>query len=195
MCRRCSLDASAYFLARCGVAIALLVWPFSPALADDRSAGCDSRPASRFMLGYGTTFRFHHEEDRGNLYSFAFKWRCDRYELAALHFGEQTDSADGEREVLAPRDYAVSVSRRWHFQPRSSFQLLFGFGASYRTRAGPSDGNTLNGSHLNFAEQLGVHWMPHDQSPGFEISFRHFSNLGIVRPNPGQNFLMFSVVY
>jgi Lipid A 3-O-deacylase (PagL) len=62
-------------------------------------------------------------------------------------------------------------------------------------RAGLAEGNPFNGSHLNFAEQAGVRWRRSGHREGVEFSFGHFSNLGKVRANIGQNFIDLALVF
>jgi hypothetical protein len=42
---------------------------------------------------------------------------------------------------------------------------------------------------------LGLRWLRSRRRQGIEVSFRHFSNLGIVRPNVGQNFVDVALVF
>ena len=118
-----------------------------------------------------------------------------RYELGLFSFGRQYRKIDGRPQEVVREDVAASLSRRWFVHRWQDAGLFFGLGISFRTRAGLPEGNPFNGSHMNFAEQLGVRWMGPAHRLGLEVSLRHFSNLGIVRPNVGQNFLNVAVVF
>jgi hypothetical protein len=64
-------------------------------------------------------------------------------------------------------------------------------GGSFRTPAELAKGNPFNGRHLIFFGVSGAG----GQQQAIEVSFRHFSNLGIVRPNVGQNFRDIAVAF
>jgi Lipid A 3-O-deacylase (PagL) len=67
-------------------------------------------------------------------------------------------------------------------------KFFFGLGGAYKTET-----DELNGSHLNFAEQLGVRFTRCAAGAGFELALRHMSNAGLKRPNKGQDFV--TVIY
>jgi hypothetical protein len=151
------------------------------------------RPVS-FTAGFARTFRFWYLLD-GRVVPLTVSWGCERYELGLFSFGRQNQNIGGRVREVAREDFAASLSRRWFLHRWMNTGVFVGLGGSYRTRAGSSEGDTLNGSHLNFAEQLGVRWMGSGHRLGVEISVRHFSNLGIVLPNIGQNFVEVAVVF
>jgi hypothetical protein len=151
------------------------------------------RPIS-FTAGFARTFRFWYLLD-GRVVPLTMSWSCERYELGLFSFGRQNENIGGRVREVVREDFAASLSRRWFLHRWMNTGVFVGLGGSYRNRAGPSEGDTFNGSHLNFAEQLGVRWMGSGHRLGVEISVRHFSNLGIVRPNVGQNFVEAAVVF
>jgi len=53
----------------------------------------------------------------------------------------------------------------------------------------------LNGSHLNFTEQLGCRFTRSDVGPGFEIALRHMSNAGLKKPNKGEDYVTVLYVF
>jgi hypothetical protein len=112
------------------------------------------------------------------------------------HFGSvQGEERDGRgrrgaRDTisLADPNWTFQISRRWTFIRKPVAKCFFGLGGAYKTEM-----DDLNGSHLNFAEQLGVRFTRSDAGPGFEIAVRHMSNAGLKKPNKGQDFI--TVVY
>ena len=163
--------------------------------APSRQTGlCPPEPRVTFTAGFGQTFRFWYLLD-SSVVPVTVTWRCDRYELGLFSFGAQYQRIEGRRQEVARSDVAVSLTRRWSLHRWQDAGWFFGLGGSFRARAGPPEGNPFNGSHLNFTEQMGVRWWPAGHRLGLEISIRHFSNLGIVRPNVGQNFVDLAVVF
>jgi hypothetical protein len=166
----------------------------APLHAAEPINGCREYFPVTFTAGFGDTFRFW-QNLKSSVIPLTVTWDCDRYELGVFRFGNQYQTINGVRQVVVAQDFAASLSRRWVMHRWGSTGLFFGFGLSIRTRAGLSEENPFNGSHLNFAEQLGLRWMRLGHREGIEVSFRHFSNLGIVSPNIGQNFLDIAVVF
>jgi Lipid A 3-O-deacylase (PagL) len=131
-------------------------------------------------LGAGTTYQY--DGSRGTTLGLAtYTWRDDHYELAAFRFlTAQTRLG----ETLADPSWVFEFSRRWQLLVRSGLRLFVGGGAAYKNRT-----DNMNGSHLNFAEQLG--WRFPRQANGAQVEFaiRHISNAGLKKPNKGQDFL------
>ena len=161
-----------------------------PAIAND----CPENEVRNFTVGAGNPFRFWYTLD-SIVIPVTMTWHCERWEIGAFYFGRQYQRVDGERHLDVRGDAAVSLTRRLVLHRWKSSNVFCGLGGSYRTKAGFSEGNPFNGSHLNIAEQLGVRWMRPDHQQGIELSLRHFSNLGIVKPNVGQNFFVAAVVF
>jgi hypothetical protein len=118
-------------------------------------------------------------------------WHDDRYELAAFRFvSAQTRLG----ETLASPNSVVEISRRWRLNwsliDRSDLQLFFGGGAAYKTET-----DKLNGSRLNFAEQLGWRFPRQENGGRVEFALRHISNAGLKKPNKGQDFLTLAYVF
>jgi hypothetical protein len=118
-------------------------------------------------------------------------WHDDHYELAAFRFmSDQTRFG----KILAAPNSVFEVSRRWRLNwsliDRSGLQLFFGGGAAYKTET-----DELNGSRLNFAEQLGWRFPPQENGGRVEFSLRHISNAGLKKPNKGQDFLTLAYVF
>jgi hypothetical protein len=177
------------------VCIVLLCSGFAAtAHAAGSADGCREYFPVTFTAGFGDTFRFW-QNLRSSVIPLTVTWGCDRYEFGVFRFGNQYQKIDGVRQLIVAQDYATSLTRRWVLHRWGTTSVLFGLGGSYRTRAGLAEGNPFNGSHLNFAEQVGVRWTRSGHREGVELSFRHFSNLGIVRPNIGQNFVDLALVF
>ena len=118
-------------------------------------------------------------------------WHDDHYELAAFRF---LSSQTRLGETLAAPNWAFEVSRRWRLNwsliDRSGLQMFFGGGAAYKTET-----DELNGSRLNFAEQLGWRFPQQENGGRVEFVLRHISNAGIKKPNKGQDFLTLAYVF
>jgi hypothetical protein len=118
-------------------------------------------------------------------------WRDDHYELAAIRFV----SAQTRRgATLADPNWVFEFSRRWRLHwsliDHPGLQLVFSACAAYKNET-----DDINGSHLNFAEQLG--WRFPRQSNGGHVEFaiRHMSNAGLKKPNKGEDFLTLAYVF
>ena len=118
-------------------------------------------------------------------------WRDDRYELAAFRFLEAQTRIG---ETLARPNWTFELSRRWRLNwsliDRSGLQLFVGGGAAYKTET-----DELNGSRLNFAEQLGWRFPRQENGGRVEFAIRHISNAGLKKPNKGQDFLTVAYVF
>ena len=135
-------------------------------------------------LGVGGTYHYWGSTG-GVVVPFTVTFDRDRYEVGAFRMAtEQSFYNPTFHTQLHEADpyWGFSASRRWQLIRRQHWQLLFGFGAAYRSEVDP-----LTASHLNFAEQLGVRLMP---TPGtaVELTMRHWSNGGLKLPNRGQDF-------
>ncbi len=112
-------------------------------------------------------------------------WDQDRYEFGAFRMatsqGFYSPKFQAHLQTADPY-WGVSASRRWALVRRPGWRLFFGFGAAYR-----SEQDSLTGSHLDFAEQLGLRVSP-SPSTAFELTVRHWSNAGLRKPNRGQDF-------
>ena len=118
-------------------------------------------------------------------------WHDDHYELAAFRFlTAQTRLGD----TLAGPNWVFEISRRWRLNwnliDRSGLELFFGGGAAYKNET-----DDLNGSHLNFAEQLGWRFPRHEKGGQVEFAIRHISNAGLKKPNKGEDFLTLAYVF
>src|ERR1700722_8761475 len=118
-------------------------------------------------------------------------WHDDHYELAAFRFlTAQTRLG----ETLAGPNWVFEISRRWRLNwsliDRSGLQLFFGGGAAYKNET-----DDLNGSHLNFAEQLGWRFPRQENGGQVEFAIRHISNAGLKKPNKGEDFLTLAYVF
>ena len=118
-------------------------------------------------------------------------WREDHYELAAFRFLRAQTRLGG---TLARPNWVFEASRRWRLNgsliDRSGLQLFVGAGAAYKNET-----DELNGSHLNFAEQLGWRFPRQENGGQVEFAIRHMSNAGLKKPNKGQDFLTLAYVF
>jgi hypothetical protein len=147
--------------------------------------------SSRFIdghpgLGGGVTYQFDGTR-AAYLGAFTWTWSHDRFELGAIRFLEaQVDKS----VAIGNPNWTFQISRRWTFIRKPVAKVFFGFGGAYKTET-----DDLNGSHLNFAEQLGGRFTRSDGGPGFEIAVRHMSNGGLKKPNKGQDFVTLIYVF
>jgi hypothetical protein len=154
-----------------------------PALAQppsESSSFIDGRPG----LGGGATYQYDGTR-AAYIGAFTWTWSHDRYELDAVRF---VDGQLHKSVELADPNWTFQVSRRWTFVRKPAAKFFFGLGGAYKTET-----DDINGSRLNFAEQLGARFTRSDAGPGFEIALRHMSNAGLKKPNKGQDFV--TVIY
>jgi hypothetical protein len=167
--------------------IIAIIWTVGQSPAAAQTAG----ESSRFVeghpgLGGGVTYQFDGTK-AAYLGAITWTWSRDRFEFGAIRF------VDGQLErtvALANPNWTLQTSRRWTFIRKPGAKFFFGLGGAYKTER---DG--LNGSHLNFAEQLGVRFSRSAVGPGFEIAVRHMSNAGLKKPNKGQDFVTLIYVF
>lgn len=76
-----------------------------------------------------------------------YTWRDGRYELSAFRF--LTGQIRRDLPLAGP-NWVFELSRRWQYVTQSGLRLFAGLGGAYK-----NDTDDINGSHLNFAEQLG----------------------------------------
>jgi hypothetical protein len=134
--------------------------------------------------GAGMTYQYDGTK-AASLGIAAWTWRDDHYELAAFRFLTAQTRLGA---IIAQPSWVFEVSRRWRLHwnliDRSGLELFIGAGGAYKNET-----DEMNGSHLNFAEQLG--WRFPRQANGGQVEFaiRHISNAGLKKPNKGQDFL------
>jgi hypothetical protein len=162
-----------------GLIIAIVHGPGSWAAARPENES-GSLEDGRFSFGAGSSYQY----DGTKTVSLAlatWTWDDDRYELAAIKFlGAQIK----HNALLAKPNWLFQVQRRWSLMHSRFGRLFFGGGAAYKTEI-----DAINGSRLNFAEEL-LWRLPWEPTGGqFEIAVRHVSNAGIKRPNKGQDFV------
>jgi hypothetical protein len=107
------------------------------------------------------------------------RWEIGAFRIAtAQHFYNPTFAVD---QHLADPYWGFTAVRRLELIRKEHFRLLIGFGVAYKTEE-----NELSASLWNFAEQLGVRYLP---VPGMSIELcaRHWSNAGLKIPNRGQD--------
>ena len=148
--------------------------------AGESSSFIDGRPG----LGSGATYQFDGTR-AAYIGAFTWTWNHDRFELGAMRF---VDGQLDKSTALANPNWTFQISRRWTFIRRAEAKFFFGLGGAYKTET-----DELNGSRLNFAEQLGVRFTRSAAGAGFELALRHMSNAGLKRPNKGQDFV--TVIY
>ena len=172
------------------VALAILLF-VTPCEVVADSTGSDSLFLDgHIAVGAGMTYQY--DGSKGTTLGVAtWSTHDDHYELAAFRFlTAQTRFGS----ALAEPNWVFEASRRWRLHwsliDRSGVELFIGGGAAYKTKT-----DDLNGSNLNFAEQLG--WRFPKQASGHRLEFaiRHVSNAGIKKPNRGEDFLTLAYVF
>ena len=158
--------------------------------ADEETAADPWDFYSHFALGTGASVQYDGTSTTP-LGVATWTWDQDHYELAAFRFlTAQTRIG----ETLARPNWAFELSRRWRLNwsliDRSGLQLFFGGGGAYKTET-----DELNGSRLNFAEQLGWRFPRQENGGRVEFAIRHISNAGLKKPNKGQDFLTVAYVF
>jgi hypothetical protein len=138
----------------------------------------------QFSIGGGSTYQYDGSKGT-SLALVTWTWADDRYELAAIRFLGRQVKRD---TVLANPNWVFHGERRWSLLHSSGGRLFFGGGAAYKNET-----DVINGSRLNFTEELlwRSPWRP--AAGEFELAIRHMSNAGLKKPNKGQDFL--TVVY
>jgi hypothetical protein len=165
-----------------------------PRTACARCRGARDGTVGFFGRSFGAGQRHEHSYDgtsTSTLGLATWTWHDDHYELAAFRFlTAQTRLG----ETLATPNWVFELSRRWRLNwsliDRSGLQLFFGGGAAYKNET-----DELNGSHLNFAEQLGWRFPRQENGGEVEFAIRHISNAGLKKPNKGEDFLTLAYVF
>lgn len=135
---------------------------------------------------------YQYDGSKGTTLGIAtYTWRDDHYELAAIRFfSAQTRLGD----ALAGPNWVFEFSRRWKLHwsliDHSGLQLFCGVGAAYKNET-----DDINGSHLNFAEQLGWRFPRQANGGHVEFAIRHMSNAGLKKPNKGEDLLTLAYVF
>jgi hypothetical protein len=142
--------------------------------------------ADNWSAGGGITYQFDPTKP-GLLVMAAWTPWHGRYEFAATRF--VTAQTRSTQTVAAP-NWVFQASRRWSWRFAPHMTAFVGLGAAYK-----SQNDNLNGSHLNFTEQLGCRFRIAANAPMLEIALRHISNAGIVRPNRGEDFVTLTAVF
>jgi hypothetical protein len=139
-------------------------------------------------LGAGSTVEYHFDgTSRARIGEFTWTWDRDRLEFSAFRF---FDAQRRGRIALAVPNWTYEMSTRWTFIHNPKVKMFLGLGGAYKSE---TDG--INGSRLNFAEQLGWRFTRSEVGPGFEIVVRHMSNAGLKKPNKGQDFVTIAYVF
>ena len=172
------------------VALAILLFVIPREVVAD-STGSDSLFLDgHFAVGAGMTYQY--DGSKGTTLGVAtWSTQDDHYELAAFRFlTAQTRFGS----ALAEPNWVFEASRRWRLRwsliDRSGVELFIGGGAAYKTKS-----DDLNGSNLNFAEQLGWRFPKQANGHRLEFAIRHISNAGIRKPNRGEDFLTLAYVF
>jgi hypothetical protein len=157
-----------------------------PAVAALWMSAVQAGAVDEWNAGVGVTYQF--DPTKSGYVAFA-AWtpRRDRYELAAIRFATTQRRST---ESVAEPNWVFQASRRWNWTPRPHLTTFVGFGLAYKSKT-----DDLNGSRLNFAEQLGCRFRIAADAPVLEVALRHISNGGFKRPNRGQDFVTVALVF
>jgi hypothetical protein len=153
-----------------------------PAAAQDSGRFQDGR----FAIGDGITYQYDGTK-AASLALASYTWDDDRYELGAFRF---LTGQIRKNNLLAGPNWIFEGSRRFTLIERSGVTVFAGLGGAYK-----NDTDRIDGSHLNFAEQLG--WRTPRVANGGQIEFaiRHVSNAGLKKPNKGQDFVTVAYIF
>lgn len=166
-----------------GLAIALSV---SPACHAGSAPENESGRFADGQFGLGSGSSYDYDGTRATaLVVTSWTWADDRYECVAIRF---LSSQVKRGTVLAGPNWAFQIQRRWSLVHSSAGRLFFGGGAAYKTET-----DDINGSRLNFAEEILWRFPSFHSGGEFQMALRHMSNAGIKKPNKGQDFV--TVVY
>ena len=141
--------------------------------------GCELR------LGLGDTYHFW-SRTGGLVIPATLTWAQGRYEVGLFKMAtrQTLNEASKVPRLLAEPYWGVSASRRWKLAGASTWQVLFGFGVSYKSEADP-----LSVTRWNLASQLAMRLRLPGNGSDVELCVRHWSNGGIRLPNRGQDFM------
>jgi hypothetical protein len=136
------------------------------------------------QVGVGATYHYW-GSNHSAVVPLALNFDHDRWELAAFRFThrQQYWSDTFNYDVLWADPYwGFSLTRRVELFKHEHWRLFLGLGAAYKTQE-----NRQIASLWNFSEQAGLRLTP---SAGYaiELTWRHWSNAGLKKPNHGQDF-------
>jgi Lipid A 3-O-deacylase (PagL) len=171
------------------IAALLSIARIAPGYATTDGAICNGCQLS----GIGDSYHFWCRTG-GLVLPATLTWSGGRYELGIFRFATTQilyEDQWAHPHVLAEPYWGVSASRRWQLFARPTWQLFFGFGASYKAQE-----DALNSTRWNFASQLTVKLRrPSGKGSEMEFALRHWSNAGIRTPNRGQDFFTVTIAF
>jgi hypothetical protein len=145
-----------------------------------------------FAVGGGTTYQYDGTSTSA-IGAITWTWYGDRLELGAIRFADSQIHHARRRDttVYAYPNWAFPISRRWAIVRKPNGEMFIGIGGAYKTET-----DEMNGSRLNFTEQLGWRFRPLlIGAARVEIALRHMSNAGLKKPNRGQDFITAAIVF
>lgn len=155
------------------------------ARADESFSSLDG---GRLAVGAGTTLEYHFDgTTRAPVAELSWTWDRDQFELSAYRFLSSQINKIGY--PLDRPNWIGELSRRFGVFRSNGNDIFVGLGGAYK-----SETDRLNGTRLNFAEQLGWRFA-NTAGPGFEVVIRHVSNAGIKTPNKGEDFIIAAIVF
>jgi hypothetical protein len=109
--------------------------------------------------------------------------------------GHWRADADGNRSSAVSTQIGVTPVLRYMFDGAAGWFVEAGVGANVIAPVYRSKDRQFS-TAFNFGDHLGVGWRS-SAHPGWEWLLRaqHFSNAGIARPNPGENFVQLQLSY
>jgi len=173
------------------IAIALAMLALAPNVRAAADLGSLCRDC-QLQVGIGGTYHFW-SSTGGVVIPVTLVFDQNKYEVGVFRMANQQSFYDphlGAQRRTAEPYWGASASRRWQLVARPSWNLFFGFGASYKTER-----DELSVTRWNFASQLGVRLALNGRGSFVELAVRHWSNAGIRLPNRGQDFATMSFVF
>jgi hypothetical protein len=161
---------------RVAVAAFVMVLTAGQAAAEDRFA---------YSVGFGVTFHVDKlnygsaEREKPEVVRLGIWSPSGRYHAAAMLVPENS-----RKGVEIPTTAYFTLQRVFHWRRWGPVVPYYGLGVALATRTTP-----LEGSLANFANSLGVQYVPAGKDWFVELVYHHLSNADLTKPNFGVDVL------